>query len=83
MVVADSVIESAIMIMGADMARLVFRDFSGRLAGWIEKSGGRLEGRDYAGRLKGWFDERAGETRDYSSRLIGRPNMLGALIFAL
>ena len=64
------------------MARQELRDFSGRLVGWIEKSGGRLEGRDYAGRLKGWFDHQANETRDYAGRLVGRGNMLAALIFA-
>ena len=74
--------ESAILEMESDMARQEFWDFSGRLVGWIEKSGGRLEGRDYGGRLKGWFDHQANETRDFTGRLVGRGNMLAALIFA-
>ena len=65
-----SFIESTILMMESEMARQEFRDFSGRLAGWVEKSGGRLEGRDYAGRLRGWFDERANETRDFTGRLV-------------
>ena len=68
--------------MESVMARQEFRDFSGRCVGWIETFAGRLEARDYAGRLKGWFDVRANETRDYSGRLVGRGNMLAALIFA-
>ena len=64
------------------MARQEFRDFSGRLVGWVEKSGGRLEGRDYGGRFKGWFDHQANETRDYAGRLVGRGNMLAALVFS-
>ncbi|MEI6557642.1 MAG: hypothetical protein WCO00_04485 [Rhodospirillaceae bacterium] len=69
-------------LMEVDMARQEFRDFSGRCVGWIEKFAGRLEARDYAGLLKGWFDVRANETRDYSGRMVGRGNMLAALIFA-
>ena len=64
------------------MARQEYRDFSGRLIGWIERSACRQEARDYAGRLKGWFDERNGETRDYTGRLVGRGNVLAAVIFA-
>jgi len=62
--------------------RIELRDYSGRLQGWIEKSGGRLEGRDYTGRLKGWYDERNNETRDFTGRLVGRQNVLAALIYS-
>ena len=62
--------------------RQELRDFGGRLIGWIERSGGRLEARDYSGRLRGWFEERQNETRDFTGRLVGRGNLLAALITA-
>ncbi len=62
------------------MARQELRDFSGRLVGWREQSGNRIEGRDYGGRLKGWYSPSEGATRDYTGRFVGRGDLLTSLI---
>jgi hypothetical protein len=63
------------------MSEQELRDSSGRLLGKIrEQNNGKYEGRDAAGRLKGTYDPRSNETRDASGRLVGKGNMLAALI---
>lgn len=57
-----------------------YRDRSGRLLGWCERSGNRIHGRDRTGYLLGWYDIARNETRDRAGRLIGRGDMLAALI---
>lgn len=62
------------------MAKKEFRDPSGRLLGYTQPSGQRIEGRDPGGRLKGYYDPRNNETRDPGGRLIGKGDMLFSLI---
>lgn len=56
------------------------RDRSGWLVGSREQSGNRINGRNPAGQPIGWYDPHRDETRDYSGRLVGRGNILAALI---
>ena len=73
------------MLMEVEMAaRIEFRDFSGRLLGWREQTGtSRIEGRDFTGRLKGYYDVRNNETCNAGGRVVGRGDLLSALIVSL
>lgn len=62
--------------------RQEYRDRTGLLRGWREASGGRIDGRDRTGYLVGWYDPARGETRDRAGRLVGKGDMLTALIFS-
>ena len=64
------------------MARQELRDGFGRLLGWRQQSGSRIEGYDSGGRLKGWYEPRANETHDAGGRLIGRCDLLTTLILS-
>ena len=57
------------------------KDASGRLLGRIKQRGsGMLEIRDKKNRLAGTYDFRSNATRDASGRLVGRGNLLSALV---
>ena len=56
------------------------RDASGRLLGWKQESGGRIEGRDAGGSLRGYYDPRSRETRRADGSLAGYGDLLSALI---
>lgn len=43
-------------------------------------SNGRLEGRDANGRLKGTYDPKTDQTRDSNGRVVGRGNVLAAVV---
>lgn len=62
--------------------RQEYRDRTGMLRGWREEAGNRTNGRDRTGYLVGWYDLARDETRDRSGRLVGRGDMLVALIFS-
>ena len=68
------------LMMSGAMARRELRDGTGRLLGWTEKSGTRIEGYDAGGRLKGWYEPRVNETHDAGGRLVARYDMLVAMI---
>ncbi len=63
--------------------REVLRDRQGRIIGILERQRltGKVVARDARGRLVGTYDERSQTTRDASGRLIGRGNLLPALLF--
>ena len=57
------------------------RDSNNRPIGTITgMSGGKLEGRDANGRLKGTYDPKSDQTRDSNGRVVGRGNVLAAVI---
>jgi hypothetical protein len=57
------------------------QDANGRSIGWISNgTNGKLEGRDANGRLKGTYDPKTDQTRDSNGRVVGRGNVLAALI---
>lgn len=59
----------------------VLKDSNNRPVGKVKVlSNGKLEGRDANGRLKGTYDPRSNETRDSNGRLVGKGNLLAALI---
>lgn len=59
----------------------VLRDSNNRPVGKIRTvSNEKLEGRDANGRLKGIYDARNNETRDSNGRVVGKGNLLAALI---
>lgn len=63
------------------MADQELRDRSNRLLGRIkQRSDGKLEGRDASNRLKGIYNPKNNETRDPNNRLVGKGNLLSALI---
>jgi len=62
------------------MTRQEFRDATGRLLGWRQQCGVRVEGYDAGGRLRGWYHPAQNETRDAGGRLVGRCDMLVTLI---
>ncbi len=64
------------------MARIELRDNLNRLIGWRESSGDRIVAKDNLGRLKGWYEPRFDQTKDACGRMIGRGDMLAALIVA-
>jgi hypothetical protein len=63
------------------MAAQELRDSSNRLLGKITTlSNGKLELRNAASVLKGTYDPKTNETRDASSRLVGKGNLLTTLL---
>jgi len=55
----------------------------GRLLGTIAtQSNGKIEARDALARFKGTYDPKSNETRDSLGRLVGKGNLLAALITA-
>ena len=57
------------------------RDSNNRPIGTITTtSNGKLEGRDANGRLKGTYDPKSDQTRDSNGRVVGRGNMLAAVV---
>lgn len=57
------------------------RDSNGRPIGTITiASNGKYEGRDANGRLKGSYDPRTNQTRDSNGRVVGRGNVLAAVV---
>ena len=60
--------------------RQEYRDRAGRLIGWTEHRGLRIEGRARTGTLVGWYDGHYNETRDRAGRLVGSGDILAALI---
>lgn len=57
------------------------RDSNNRPIGTITATtSGRLEGRDANGRLKGTYDPKSDQTRDSNGRVVGRGNVLAAVI---
>jgi hypothetical protein len=62
------------------MNHIELRDRGGRLLGWREAHGDRVEGRDKTGRLRGWYDRRHNHTRDAAGMLIGWGDQLNTLI---
>ena len=63
-------------------AREVLRDYRGTIIGTVEPQGltGKVVARDARGILVGTYDSRLNETRDARGRVIGRGNLLGALL---
>ena len=57
------------------------RDSNSRPIGTIiTTSNGKLEGRDANGRLKGTYDPKSDQTRDCNGRVVGRGNVLAAVV---
>ena len=56
------------------------RDRNGHLLGWIKEVNGNYELRDASGRLLGRYNPKTNVTIDRSGRLVGRGNLLAALI---
>ena len=57
------------------------RDSSNRLLGKIKTlSSGKMELRDHTNRFKGTYDPKTDETRDHTNRLVGKGNLLTALL---
>jgi hypothetical protein len=57
------------------------QDANGRPIGTITTTpGGKLEGRDANGRCKGSYDPKTDQTRAGNGRLVGRGNVLAAVI---
>jgi hypothetical protein len=56
------------------------RDRNGRLIGTIVEEGSYLEARDAGGNLKGRYDRRTRTTRDAGGTLVGKGNLLSALL---
>ena len=63
-------------------AREVLRDERGTITGTLEPQAltGKVLARDARGVLVGTYDPRLNETRDAHGRVIGRGNLLGALL---
>jgi hypothetical protein len=56
------------------------RDKAGRVLGRITHSSLRAELRDAAGRVKGYYYPSSNETRDAAGRVVGKGNLLAALL---
>lgn len=57
------------------------KDVNGRLVGSIATvSNSKLEGRDSNGRIKGIYDIKEDKTRDSNGRVVGKGNLLAAVI---
>ena len=58
--------------------RQEYRDRAGRLIGYTQKSGSRVEARDPSGHLLATYDPSRNETRDPSGRLVGTGDRLSS-----
>jgi len=65
------------------MADQLLKDKNGRLIGKIAMSGSRYQGFDQSGRLKGSYDPKSDSTFDANGRLVGKGNLLSALVTQL
>ncbi len=68
--------------IAAPAAREVLRDHRGTIIGTLEphRVTGKVIARDARGVVVGSYDPRLNETRDARGRVIGRGNLLGALL---
>ncbi len=68
--------------IAAPTVREVLRDHRGTIIGTVEPQTltGKLVARDARGIVVGSYDPRQNETRDARGRVIGRGNLLGALL---
>lgn len=75
--------DAAIVQVQQAPLREVVRDHRGTIVGVIERQQmvGRLIARDSRGVLVGVYEERSRTTRDAHGRLVGRANLLAALLF--
>lgn len=63
------------------MAKQYLRDKRGRILGWREQGvNDKLYIRDWMGRIWGWYESRTNLTRDKQGRIVGRGNLLTALL---
>ena len=61
--------------------KTILRDRNNRAVGTLERVfGDRIEGRDANGRLKGVYNMKSDTTHDGSGRLVGKGNLLAALV---
>jgi hypothetical protein len=69
-------------VQSATLAREVLRDHRGTTIGRVklQRLTGKLIARDAHGVVVGTYDPRSNETRDVHGRVIGRGNLLGALL---
>lgn len=59
------------------------KDFYNRIIGWIDtKSNGDQTGYDFYHRIVGFYDKKANLTKDFYRRIVGKGNLLSALIYA-
>jgi len=63
--------------------RQEYRDRMGKLLGWRIQLGRRILGHIHTGAQVGWYDTVMNETRDQAGRLVGRGDMLAALIVTM
>lgn len=70
----------ALMASNIAAADQEIRDRNNRLLGTIRQVGTRFEARDPQGRLKGTYDPKMNVTRDPVYRVVGKGNLLSALI---
>jgi len=77
------VIDAAIVRVQQAPLREVVRDHRGTIVGTIERQQlvGRLIARDRQGLVVGLYEERSRVTRDAHGRIVGRANLLPALLF--
>lgn len=75
--------DAAIVLVQQAPLREVVRDHRGTIVGTIERQQlvGKLIAQDRWGLVVGLYDERARTTRDARGRLVGRANLLPALLF--
>lgn len=75
--------DAAIVEIQQAPAREVIRDHQGVVIGVIERQRlvGKLIARDASGVIVGIYNEHSRTTRDAHGRLVGRANLLAALLF--
>ncbi|PZR83213.1 MAG: hypothetical protein DI537_35305 [Stutzerimonas stutzeri] len=75
--------DAALVQVQDQPARETVRDAQGTIVGVIEhqRQTGKFVARDRRGVVVGVYDERSRETRDAHGRLVGRSNLLAALLF--
>ena len=75
--------DAAIVEFQQAPAREIIRDRRGVIIGVIERQRlvGKLIARDASGVIVGIYDEHSRTTRDAHGRLVGRVNLLAALLF--
>ena len=74
--------DAPVVEIAAPAAREVLRDNRGTIIGTLEpqRVTGKVIARDARGVVVGSYDPRLNETRDARGRVVGRGNLLGALL---
>lgn len=61
--------------------RQVIKDFYGKIIGYLEDKGDRIQATDFYGKILGWYNKKQDTTVDFYGRILGRGDLTSGLIW--